>query len=71
MFLDLAASWGVFLLNLDGPKEILPDVLEVSGVSEGKDGVILVDRDDGSDCLNVFLDNTASDWFVGLIASDA
>jgi hypothetical protein len=41
--LDLAASWSVFFLNLDGPKEIFPDVLDVSGVSEGNNGVILVD----------------------------
>ena len=69
--MHLAAFGGVLLLDLDGPKQILPDVLNIGGVSEGQNGVVLVDRDDGSDGLHVLLDDVALEGSVGLVAADA
>ncbi len=71
MLLNLASSWSVFFLDLDGPEQILPDIFDVSGVSEGQNGVVFINRDDSSDGLNILLDNTTADWLVGLIASNA
>ena len=71
LFLNLASFRSIFLLNLDGPEQILPDVLDIGGVPEGQNSVILIHGDDGSDGLNIFLDDSASEGLVGLIASNA
>ncbi len=58
-------------MDLDCPKQILPDVLNIGGVSEGQNGVVLVDRDYGSDGLHVLLDDVALEGSVGLVAANA
>jgi hypothetical protein len=41
--LNLAALGSFLILSLENPEDILPEVLGVCGVSEGKDGVFVVD----------------------------
>jgi hypothetical protein len=56
---------------LEGPEDILPDVLEVGSVSEGKDRVFLVHGEDALDLDCLLFDYVGVDGFVGLIASHA
>lgn len=41
--LNLAALGSFLILSLENPEDVLPEVLGVGGVSEGKDGVFVVD----------------------------
>jgi hypothetical protein len=71
LFLNLASFRSILFLNLDGPEQILPNVLDIGGVPEGQNSVILINGDNRPDGLNIFLDDSASERLVGLIASNA
>lgn len=70
LLLHLASFGSILLLDLDGPEQILPDVLDVGGVSKGQNSVVFIHRNNSSDGLDVLLDDAASEWSVGLVASD-